>query len=166
MADLPFVSIKPFKNQALKQMAVPMLGLSLLAGCSSIGKDQVACPELKAMKGFEYVTSTGATLGQDVTIRVNGVDTACYDAEDGHRMDIDLGLMIKRPDDDIQKIEQVDVDVTFAFLNDQGEVIGREIISDEVFIGSYSSKSRPVLSFGIDVPAGSRVVFGLGRATE
>ena len=151
---------------SFKRMMFPVLGLGLLAGCSAFEPDQVACPNIKALEDYEYVMTKGDTLGQDVTIRVNGVDTACYETEEGHRMEIGLGLMLKRPADDIQKIEKVGVDVTFAFLDSNDDVVGREIRFDDVFIGSFKNKSRPVLLFDIDIPADTRVVFGLGRAVN
>ena len=60
-------------------------------------------------------------------------------------MNVDLGLMIKRQDDDLSKIEKVNLDVTFAFIDTNGDVIGRQIYSDEAFITSFTAKSAPIM---------------------
>ena len=163
MAVLPSSVVVSLKDP-IKSLALPAVALCLLAGCSAFEPETVPCPEIKVIKGYENVLVTGATLGQDVTMRVNGVDAVCSDIEAGRRMNVDLGLMIKRQDDDLSKIEKVNLDVTFAFIDTNGDVIGRQIYSDEAFITSFTAKSRPIMRIKLDVPDDTRVVFGLGKA--
>ena len=148
----------------MRRMVVPLLGLGLLGGCSFFAAEEVACPELKARKDYENVLTVGTALGQELAVRVDGVGTACYATDEGHRMDIALGLLITRPADEVSAIENVDIDVTFAFVDGAGNVVAREILSEETFIHRFDARSRSVMLMRIDVPAGSRVVFGLGRA--
>ena len=163
MAVLPLSALVSLKDP-IKSLALPAVALGLLAGCTAFEPETVACPDIKVIKGYENVAVTGATLGQDVTMRVNGVDAVCSAIEAGQRMNVDLGLMIKRPGDDLSKIEMVNVDVTFAYIDANGDVIGRQIYSDEAFITSFTAKSRPIMRIKLDVPDDTRVVFGLGKA--
>lgn len=165
MAVLPLSAVV-FLKDPIKRLALPAAALSLLAGCTAFEPETVPCPEIKVIKGYENVRVTGETLGQDVTMRVNGVDAFCTDIEAGRRMNVDLGLMIKRPGDDLSKIEKVNVDVTFAYIDANGDIVSRQIFSDEAFITSFTAKSRPIMRMKLDVPDETRVVFGLGKALD
>lgn len=135
-----------------------------LVGCSAFEPDYIACPTISVLDGAEKITTVGAELGQVVTVRVNGAGARCTDNGNGVDMEFELGLMIKRDMENIDKSERVVVDTTMAFLDSDGQVTERLVFSKDAFIPDYQIKSRPILSINTKVPAGMRVVFGLGRA--
>ena len=118
-----------FLKDPIKSLALAGSCALPAGGCTAFEPETVPCPEIKVIKGYENVRVTGETLGQDVTMRVNGVDAFCTDIEAGRRMNVDLGLMIKRPGDDRSKIEKVNVDVTFAYIDANGDIVSRQILA-------------------------------------
>jgi hypothetical protein len=82
-------------------------------------------------------------------------------------MSVELGLLIRRSERSVEKSgERVKIDATFAFVDANDQVVGREVVGDSAIIGGFKEKSRPDFSFSFDVPEGTRVVLGLGRAIE
>lgn len=150
----------------LKSFIAPVIGIGMLASCSGFEPDYIACPSVSALKGYENVALTGADHGQEVTMRLNGVGTRCYAIEGGDRMEVELGLFIKRLDENLRVIERVPVALTLVYLDADDQVVGRHIFEEEAYIGSYKDRSRPVFPFSVDVPQGTRVVIGLGQAVE
>ena len=165
MAVLPLSAVV-FLKDPIKSLALPAAALSLLAGCMAFEPETVPCPEIKVIKGYENVRVTGETLGQDVTMRVNGVDAFCTDIEAGRRMNVDLGLMIKRP--------------AMIFPRSKRSMLMSPLpISMPMVISSAGRslamkpssralrrKSRPIMRMKLDVPDETRVVFGLGKALD
>ncbi|MGC6484784.1 MAG: hypothetical protein ACON4P_03845 [Candidatus Puniceispirillales bacterium] len=150
----------------MKKMLIPVIGAGMLASCSTFEPDYVECPSVSARDGYDNVALTGADHGQEVTMRLNGVGTRCYAIEGGHRMEVELGLFIRRLDEKITVNERVKVDLTLVYLDADDQVVGRDIYEDEAYIGTLKTKSRPVFPFSVDVPEGTRVVIGLGRAVQ
>jgi len=136
----------------------------LLAGCSTFEPEVVACPDISVAEGAEQVMTIGAELEHVVSIRFNGVAAECTPRSDGYAMKMDIGLMLKRLQNDRNKTERVPFDITLAFVDSKDEVVSRYIFSEEAFIGDLEAKSRPIFILRTNVPAETRIVMGLGRA--
>jgi hypothetical protein len=136
----------------------------LVAGCSAFEPEVVPCPEISAAQGAERVVTIGANLQHEVSIRFNGVAAVCTPRNDGFAIKMEVGLMLKRDEKDWNKTERVPFDITLAFVDSKNEVVSRYVYSDEAFIGDLDIKSRPTFIVRTNIPSGTRVVMGLGRA--
>ena len=136
----------------------------LLAGCTAFRPDYVDCPDVKLREGSDYVTRQGEIQGDRITMRILKVAHRCIEASDGFEMQIGFNVDIERETDEVLLAERVPLDVTFAFLDANDNVVSR-IVHTEVIempgLRTYVPRS-PVVE--MDVPSGTRVVFGLGRA--
>lgn len=153
-----------FASVSLKKTALAGGALMLLAGCSAFEPDYIACPSISVRDGADQAVLVGADYGQPVAMRVNGVGTTCLDDGDTIAMLVELGMLLKRDTDDLNTEERVPLDVTFAFLDANDRVVSRHIHSQDGFISSFFLKARPVYPIELDVPKGTRVVMGLGKA--
>ncbi|XDZ65075.1 hypothetical protein AB8880_09075 [Alphaproteobacteria bacterium LSUCC0684] len=160
------ISRPPFSLFRTAAVLPTCLVAGLMAGCSAFQPEIVACPDIAVAGGAEKVVTIGADLQHPVTIRFNGVSAECTPRRDGYAMKVDLGLMLKRAPENWNKTERVPFDVTLAFVDDKDEVVSRYVFSEEAFIADRSVKSRPTFVFRTNVPSGTRVVMGLGRAVS
>jgi hypothetical protein len=151
----PFRSILPAAACAL-----------LIAGCSAFEPEYTACPPIKAVEGAERVSTIGATLGQPITMRINGVTARCVATSDGFDMDIELGLFARRDMSTSTNIEEIAIDATFAFLDSNDQVVERKVVSETAYFRNSQGTSRPKLDISIDVPSGTRVIMGLGKLAD
>jgi len=163
MMNIPHPPFSASRGSAILPIC---LVAGLMAGCAAFQPDVVACPDIAVAKGAEKVVMIGADLQHPVTMRFNGVSAECTPRRDGVAMKVDLGLMLKRAPENWNKTERVPFDVTLAFVDDKDEVVSRYVFSEEAFIADQSVKSRPTFVFRTHVPAGTRVVMGLGRAVS
>lgn len=145
-----------------RQFAI--LAALLLAGCGSLGPEEVSCPGLKVLEGAERVSITGADLGDRIDFRVREVATRCTAGPNGPEMEVALGLILNRETSQPRQAERVPFDVTFAFLDGGDEVVSRHVFSDAVHMAAFRLSTRPVVNIKFTVPPSTRVVFGLGRA--
>ena len=155
--------IRAFRSSVILPVC---LAAGMLAGCSTFEPERVACPDIAAAAGAENVVTIGADLKHEVSIRFNGVSAECTPRGDGYAMKMELGLMLKRSQADWNKTERIPFDVTLAFVDDANEVVSRYVFSEEAFIGDRLVKSRPTFVLRTNVPAGTRVVMGLGKAVS
>lgn len=140
-----------------------VFGASVLAACTLFEPDYTACPSLKAVEGAERIAAIGTKLGQPISMRINGVDAKCVAADDGFEMDIALGIIARRDISENGKTEEVILNATFAFLDEDDQVVRRQMIGEKVFFPSLQDTARPIFEFSIDIPAGTRVIMGLGK---
>lgn len=148
-----------------KSVALTVAALSLSA-CSTFEPDYVACPDISVSDQADRAYVEGITIGQLAYARFNGVGSRCVVTSTGYDMEMELGLLLKRDISETSLSEEVPIDVTFAFVNDNDEVVSRYVYSKSVFFPDYRDKSRPVLFINTEIPAGTRVVMGLGKAVD
>ena len=140
--------------------------VAALSGCSTFEPEKVACPSISISKGAERAYIEGVKLGQLAYVRVNGAWSECAPTQSGFDMELQLGLLLKRDISDSSLSEEVPIDITFAFVDSNDNVVSRYVHSDTVFFPDYQDKSRPTLIIEKEIPAGTRIVFGLGKAID
>ena len=148
---------------SLKLISGLAVGL-LLTGCTAFEPNYVDCPDTKLREGSDYVTRLGEIQGDRITMRILKVAWRCIGSGENLEMQIGFNVDVVRETDDTLSAERVPLDVTFAFLDTNDNVVSR-IVHTEIIempgLRTYVPRT-PVVEF--DVPAGTRVVFGLGRA--
>ena len=137
---------------------------ALLAGCATFKPDTVDCPNLSVREGTERVTMLGTDGIALVSLRVWRAAAQCVPGRDGVEMQVGLALVVERATDQPQEVERVPFDVTFAFLDAGGEVVSRHVHSDNIYMQGFRLRTTPIVTIDLDVPDGTRVVFGLGKA--
>ena len=137
-----------------------------LTACSTFEPKKVACPDVRVSQGAERAYIEGTRRGQLAYVRVNGAWTECSATKDGFNMELQLGFLMKRDISESSLAEEIPLDITFAFLDSNDNVVSRFIHSDSLFFPDYTDKSKPVLIINKKIPAGMRVVFGLGKAID
>lgn len=150
---------------APKLLAASALSLMLTA-CSAFEPDYVECPDISVSDKADRAYIEGITLGQIALARFNGASSRCVVTDTGYDMQMELGLLLKRDISVSSLSEEVPVDITFAFVDKDGNVVSRHVHSSNVFFPDYLDKSRPLLGIRAEIPAGTRVVMGLGKAVE
>lgn len=138
----------------------------LLSSCSTFEPDYVACPDISVSEKAERVYVEGIKLGQIAQVRFNGANARCVATSTGFDMEMELGFLLKRDISDSSLSEEVPLDITFAYVDDNDQVVSRYVRSASVFFPDYLDKSRPIISINTEVPAGTRIVMGLGKAAE
>ena len=150
----------------LSKFIVGGLLATTLTACSTFEPEKVACPDISVSQGAERAYIEGVKLGQLAYVRVNGAWSECVATSTGFDMELQLGLLMKRDISDSSLSEEVPIDITFAFVDGNDNVVSRYVHSDTVFFPDYLDKSRPTLIITKDIPAGTRIVFGLGKAID
>lgn len=146
-----------------------MMGVLVSTGitaCSLWPWEQVDCPPVSVAEDATRAHIEGIRYGQLAYIRVNGVWPECKETQDGYDMEIQVGFLMQRDLSESATTEEVPLDITFAFVDENDAVVSRTVHSDRVFFGQFNDRSNPVLIINLDVPAGTRVVFGIGKAIE
>ena len=138
----------------------------LLSSCSTFEPDYVACPDISVSEKAERVYVEGIKLGQIAQVRFNGVNARCVATSTGYDMEMELGFLLKRDISDSSLSEEVPLDLTFAYVGENDQVMSRYVHSTSVFFSDYRDKSRPIILINTEIPAGTRVVMGLGKAAE
>ncbi len=146
------------------KIAAAGLLTATLTACGTFEPDYVACPEISVSKSAERAYVEGITLGQVAQVRFNGMSAQCIATSDGHDLEIDLGFLMKRDISESSLSEEVPLDVTFAFVDANDQVVSRSVYSFSAFFPDYKNKSRPIFGLKSEIPAGTRVVMGLGKA--
>lgn len=139
---------------------------TMLAGCSAFEPDYVACPSIKAVDGTGRVEVTGDPSGAPIQLRLNGVRGLCTVNSDGFDLVLQVGLFARRDLTANVKTDEYNIDITMAFLDSNDQVVGRHIHSASGFFAELEEKSRPTLKISTDIPAGTRVILGLGKLAE
>ena len=150
----------------VRSAATAALMTATLSGCSVFDPEYTACPSIKAVEGAENVATTGTILGQDISIRLNGVTAKCVATSDGHDLELEIGLLARRDMSSSAKTEEVAVDFTLAFLDKDDNPVAREVKSYKAYFPDFSEKSRPTFTFSTEIPAGTRVILGLGKRQD
>jgi hypothetical protein len=135
-----------------------------LTSCGTFNPDYVTCPDIRISDQADRGFVEGTTLGQAVYIRVISADTKCVTTKEGHDLDIELGFQMRRDISDNALPEEIMIDVTFAFLDANDNVVSRYIYSDDVEFRENRDTGRPILVFSVEIPADTRVVMGIGKA--
>jgi hypothetical protein len=157
--------IKPgcLKISFAKIVAAGILAATV-ASCNPLKRDYVACPDIRISDQAEGGFLEGANLGQVVHIRVISADIKCVATDEGHDLDIELGFLMRRDISDNGLPEEIIIDVTFAYLDADDNVVSRYVYSDDVAFRENRDTGRPILVFSVDIPADTRVVMGIGKA--
>ena len=149
---------------AISRLFAGLAAATMLSGCSTLKPDPVDCPNLSVLENTEKVALLGANQGDLVALRVWRVASQCVEGGNGTRMQVGLALVLERETDQPQEVERVPFDVTFAFLDANGEVVSRHVHSDDLYMQAFGLRTNPVVTIEMDVPDNTRVVFGLGKA--
>ena len=151
---------------AISKIAAASLLSATISACGTFTPEYVACPDISVSGDADRVYVEGVTLGQVAQVRFNGISTQCVATSGGHDAEIDVGFLMKRDISESSLSEEVPLDVTFAFVDAADQVISRKVYSFSAFFPSYDAKSRPIFGINTEIPAGTRLVMGLGKAKD
>ena len=145
-------------------LAAPLV--SLLASCAALEPEYTQCPNIRVSDKADRAYVQGKIIGQIAYVRVNGVNARCVANSDGFNMEMELGFLMRRDISQSASGEEIPLDVTLAYLDQEGNVVGRYIHSQSAFFATRSDKSRPVFTINTNIPPSTRIVMGIGKATS
>ena len=148
----------------IPRLAAGLAAFLLLAGCSTFRPEYVDCPSIKLREGTERVVLLGADRGDLVSMRIRETAARCTRGRSGTEMRVGLALRLDRETGQPEFAERVRFDATFAFLDSGDQVVSRYVYSDDIHMQAFRLTTRPIVTIEFDVPEGTRVVFGIGRA--
>ena len=154
------------KMRSMKTLTTLGLALLSMTACSSFEPDYIACPEVKALAGAENVILAGSNTGQKVTARFDGLSAKCIATPSGYDMELGIAMVLRRDLVVNQKVEEVPIDITIAYIDKNDQVVSRSVQSVTGYLPSNIPASRPVFALDEDVPAGTRIVVALGRKAD
>jgi hypothetical protein len=161
------IRLERTRRNFIKIVAAGLLaGTMTMASCSLLESEYVACADIRISDKADRALIPGTTSGQSAAVRVRRVITRCEATQAGYDLKIELGLTMRRDISENALEEDIPIDFTFAFLDRNDNVVSREIRSDKVTFVENRDSSRPVVDFSLKIPAGVRVVMGLGKAVE
>jgi hypothetical protein len=156
-------------KQIFSRMTKPLLAAGIMAGligCSAFEPEYGQCPPISAAKGAEESFVIGSKLGQLVKLRFNGIASQCV-VRDGYTdTQIFMNVLLRRDMTTGSNIELTEFYVTAAIIDENDNVVSREIFADKGNFKDGMDISQPDINYRLDVPDGHRVVLALGRAAE
>jgi len=153
-------------KQSISKLTVAGLALMGLSACSSFEPEYTACPDVKAVAGAENIITSSPATGHAITIRFDDVLAQCVPSDGGYKMKLDFAVIMRRDLSVYGKVEEVPFDLTLAFVDADGQVVGRSEHNFTGFIPGLVAASRPMFSLKDQIPSGTRVVMGLGRKID
>lgn len=139
-------------------------GLAMLAGCSSFGPDPIACNDLVTAPESGARIDLAAALAngvEGVTVRLNGVNAACYPDDGNTDMVLSIGMKASRVGVSADAPLIFEVPVMLAILDGNDKVIGNESLSYQMAFQTGVSIFYPLGEVDISLPDEGRVVVSL-----
>ncbi|MCE2516294.1 MAG: hypothetical protein J4F41_00375 [Alphaproteobacteria bacterium] len=153
-------------SATFRSAAALALMTAAMTGCSAFEPEYTACPSIKAVEGAENVATKGTILGQDIAVRLNGVAAKCVATSSGHDLELEVGLLARRDMSSSAKTEEMKIDITLAYLDKDDNPVGRDVSSFKAYFNEFNAKSRPTFVISTEIPAGTRVIMGLGKLKD
>ncbi len=145
-------------------LAVGVISLSVLAGCSSLRPEWKDCSRLLSApkEGMRAdILVSDEELEQPVEARLNGVSAQCHGDEGTIYMAVSAGLKLKRELAEGAGVVRLQVPFLISVLDENDQPYDVKSIAYRVAFPKNEDTLYPVSEFKLDVKQGGRVVIAL-----